>query len=177
VGVNRPSAWVFVAVVSLLGSSSLLVVACGKDKTQAARNDIAVTAPQGADCGHTSCGSNFFVDGAQGGDCAAGATCTVALKLVATGDYHINDEYPYKFKADGASGVTFLGTDTAGTSVFSKAANNWQKTGPQTGVMNVSFQATDKGSKNLTGTFKLSVCSAANCQLEQQQVSTPVAIK
>ena len=162
----------------MLLAMGVLGVACSKGKAGSGADPrTAMAAPQGGDCGHTACGENFFVDGAQSGDCAVGATCTVSLRLVATGDFHINDEYPYKFKADDVPGVTFLGTDAAGPAMFSKAANNWQKTGAQTGVMTLSFQGAEKGTKNVSGTFKLSVCSAQNCQLEQQPVSTAVAFK
>jgi hypothetical protein len=165
---------------ALFGALALTALGCGKDRSQGqpGRDQPAVTAPQGPDCGHTACGSNFFIDSAQNGACAAGANCSLVLTLVATGDFHINDEYPYKFRADDAQGVTFLGTDAAGPSVFSKAANNWQKTAPQTGVMTVGFQPAPKGSgqKSISGNFKLSVCSAANCQLEQQTVSTAITV-
>jgi len=161
--------------VWLAGVVGVMVVACGKDRS--GHGQPAVTAPQGVDCGHTTCGSNFFVDAVQAGECAPGANCSLALTLVATGDFHINDEYPYKFRADDASGLTFLGTDTAGANVFSKAASNWQKTGPQTGTMSVAFQAPGKGKVSVSGTFKLSVCSAQNCQLESQSVTAPVTIR
>jgi hypothetical protein len=72
--------------------------------------------------------------------------------------------------------VTFLGTDSSGPMVFSKAASNWQKLGAQKGVMTVSFQSA-KGQKTIAGTFKLSVCSEQNCQLEQQKVSTSVTVR
>jgi hypothetical protein len=159
---------------ALFGVLVLAALGCSKDRS-GGRDQRAVTAPQGLDCGHTACGSNFFIDSAQNGDCAAGANCSLSLTLVATGDLHINDEYPYKFRADDAQGVSFLGTDAAGPSIFSKAANNWQKTAPQTGVMTVAFQSA-KGQKSVSGNFKLSVCSAANCQLEQQTVSTSITV-
>jgi len=156
---------------------ALLDTGCGKDGHASGRSDRAVTAPQGAECGHTACGSNFFVDGAQVGDCPAGANCTAKLTLVATGDFHINDQYPYKFRADDVAGVTFRGTDHGGPNVFSKDADDWHKTGAQAGVMTVTFQSTDKGSKSISGNFKLSVCSAQNCQLEQQTITVPVAVR
>jgi hypothetical protein len=151
------------------------VAACGHDSSSG-HGEGVVTAPQGADCGHTSCGSNFFVDAVPPGDCATGANCTIGLTLVATGAYHINDEYPYKFRADDAPKVTFQGTDPTGPNVFSKGASNWQKTGAQKGTMNVIFQSTDKGTKNVSGTFKFSVCSEQNCQLEQAAVTIPVSV-
>ena len=165
------------AAVGVFLALALLDGGCGKDGHASGRSDRAVTAPQAAECGHTACGSNFFVDGAQVGDCPAGANCTAKLTLVATGDFHINDQYPYKFKADDVAGVTFRGTDHGGPNVFSKDADDWHKTGAQSGVMTVTFQSTDKGAKSLSGTFKLSVCSAQNCQLEQQTVTVPVAVR
>lgn len=156
---------------------ALAPLGCGKDHHAAGRDERGVPAPQGGECGHTACGSNFFVDGAQIGDCPAGANCTAKLTLVATGDFHINDQYPYKFKADDVPGVTFRGTDRGGPNVFSKDAEDWQKTGAQTGVMTLTFQAADKGAKSLSGNFKLSVCSAQSCQLEQQTVTVPVAVR
>jgi len=160
----------------LAGVLAVAAVGCSKDRSSPP-DPPATTAPQAADCGHAACGPNFFVDATQAGDCAQGANCAITLSLVATGAFHINDEYPYKFRADDAAGFTFLGTDAAGPNVFSKAASNWQKTGAQTGAMTVGFQSVRKGKASVSGTFKLSVCSAQNCQLEQQTVTVPVAIR
>ena len=88
-----------------------------------------------------------------------------------------NDEYPYKLKADDAPGVEFLGADSAGKNVFSKAASDWRKRDEKSGQMTLSYRAADKGQKTVGGTFKLSVCSADNCQLEQQHVKATVAVK
>ena len=107
----------------------------------------------------------------------AGAKCAVRVKLVATGDFHINEDYPYKFKADDTPGVEFLGGDPAGKGVFSKGASDWQRTDEKSGMMTIAFRASDRGQKTLGGTFKLSVCSAATCQLEQQTIQTAVAIR
>jgi hypothetical protein len=168
-------------LASLVGLLSL-VSGCSKGGRAAlgkasGGDDLTTPAAPRADCGHTVCGSNFFVDGAGGGDCAVGATCTVNLKLTATGEFHINPDYPYKFKADDAPGLEFLGTDAAGKTTFSKTASNWQTQDEKSGVLTVAFRPSAGGSKTVAGTFKLSVCSAATCQLEQQQVSTTVAVR
>lgn len=160
----------------ILAALSASAGACSHDASSG-HGEGAVTAPQGADCGHTACGPNYFVDATQTSDCAVGANCSLALTLVATGEYHINDDYPYKFRADDAPHLSFQGTDSAGPKVFSKAANNWQKVAAQKGVMNVVVQAADKGDKPLSGVFKLSVCSAQNCQLEQTQVAATVHVR
>jgi hypothetical protein len=165
------------AVVSLASS------ACGKDSraaTSAAASTStasALAARPGADCAHSVCGDNFFIDTAPAGPCTIGSICTLTLTLVATGAFHINDEYPYKFKADELAGVDFLGTDGAGKNVFSKFANDWQKKDEKTGALSVKLRPTTKGDKSVEGLFKLSVCSAAACQLEQERVRATVAVR
>jgi hypothetical protein len=158
----------------------LAVAACGRDSRAPSqgRDDLSAPAPApAADCGHAACGSNFFVDAAPSGECAAGATCSLTFELVATGAFHINDEYPYKFKADDVPGLEFLGTDAAGASVFSKQASNWKKKDEKSGVMTVAFRSAEKGTKSVGGTLKLSVCSAETCQLEQQPVRATIAVR
>jgi len=164
-------------VSALLG---LFAAGCGKDSHAASHSPDDLTAPpaqHAADCGHSACGSNFFLDVAPATDCAAGAPCSLTIKLVATGEFHINEDYPYKFKADDAPGVEFLGADAAGKNTFSKAASDWKKKDEKSGAMTVAFRAADKGAKSVGGTFKLSVCSAQTCQLEQQQVQATVAVR
>lgn len=163
-----------------LAALALLAAACGKDGHAAAKggDDLAATPPAPpADCGHAVCGSNFFVDTTPGADCVVGATCNLTVKLVATGQFHINDDYPYKFIADDTPGVEFLGADAAGKKTFSKAASNWEKQDQKSGAMTVAFRAADKGTKGVGGLFKLSVCSAQTCQLEQQRIQATVAVR
>jgi hypothetical protein len=166
------------AVLVLVG---LLAAACNREGRAASQgtDPAAGTGSPAAQpgCGHTACGSNFFVDAVAPADCSSGARCTVDVKLVATGDFHINDEYPYKFKAEDAAGVEFLGADAAGKNTFSKDAKDWKKRDEKSGVMTLAFRSDEKGQKSVGGTFKLSVCSAQNCQLEQQPVRATVAVR
>jgi hypothetical protein len=165
------------AVCALLGAVALF--ACSKARevaSQGTSETQSISAAAPADCGHAVCADNFFVDAAPAA-CSAGAPCAVALKLVATGDFHVNDEYPYRFKADDAPGVTFLGTDPTGATTFSKAAGDWQKADAKSGAMTVKFIAADPGPRAIAGTLKLSVCSAGACLLEQRQVKTNIVAK
>jgi|SRR5579872_1973598 len=167
---------------------------CGKPEgmagTGAAKNAPVASAPAGVasasagvasapagGCGHAACADNFFVDAIAPSDCGAGKECAVTVKLVATGEFHVNDQYPYRFKADDAPGVRFVGTDAAGKNVFSKAAGDWRKVDDKGGAMTVRFTPSDQGDKTITGTLKLSVCSAQNCLLDQRTVSATVAAK
>jgi hypothetical protein len=142
---------------------------------------IAPTPPPAAqqapsDCGHIACADNLFVDSTLGGPCTAGSVCTLKLTLVATGNFHVNDEYPYRFKADEAQTLTFLGTDEGGKNVFSKGAGDWKKLDEKSGAMTVKFTALSHGPVAINGVFKLSVCSGATCQLEQSRLSARVAV-
>ena len=200
----RPTSLAFSAALSALAHAALaLAVAglglglatagCGKDSRAAtdSERDTAALGRAGTNCLHAACGDNFFIDIAPAGPCAPGATCSAAFTLAATGDFHINDEYPYKFKADDAPGVEFLGTDGAGKNVFSKVANDWRKNSEKTGTMTVKWrpaaQPPDQppgsasvavsGERSIAGVFKLSVCSAQNCQLEQVPLKATVAVR
>src|SRR5262245_3288262 len=115
----------------LLALSAVLLPALlgGCSRSEAATRGADDTGGGGVhgECSHATCADNYFIDAAPPAPCAVGATCSVTLKLVATGDYHINDEYPYRFKADDAADIEFLGTDSGGKNVFSKTSGDWQK--------------------------------------------------
>jgi hypothetical protein len=130
-----------------------------------------------AGAGQVAKGNNFVVS-ATVGACAANAECKIDLRLEAQGDFHVNKEYPYKFKATAASGLTFLGKDPSGAEMFSKAAGDFvlDSGNEKVGTMSVRFKSANKGNVSITGTFKLSVCSAQNCQLEQASVTVPVVV-
>jgi hypothetical protein len=110
-------------------------------------------------------------------DCVAGAPCSLTLRLAATSGYHINDQYPYKYTATNVAAVDFQGTDRQGKNVFSKDAGDFAKQGPTVGVMTVKFTPQEKGSVTIDGTFKLSVCSDANCEIDSASPSVTVAVK
>jgi hypothetical protein len=160
---------------------ALALTAAGCDKKSEAAipnaKETAVALTPQRECTHSACADSFFVDTVPAGECIAGGTCTVVVKLVATGDYHINDEYPYRFKADEESGIEFLGGDSGGKNVFSKTAGDWQRSDAKSGAMSVKFKLAGKGSKKVGGTLKLSVCSVQNCLVDQRQViATVVAL-
>ena len=91
-----------------------------------------------ADCGHAVCADNFFVDAAPA-ELHRGPPCSVTLKLVATGDFHINDEYPYKFKADDAPGVRSSAPTPTARTRSRRPPGDWQKADAKTGAMTVKF--------------------------------------
>ncbi len=118
-------------------------------------------------------GKNFSLDVASPG-CRAGEECTMTIKLVASADYHVNKEYPYKFVAAAAPGIMFLGKGDATT--FSKASGDFVEEGEKTATMTVRFKPGAAGEAKVSGTYKMSVCSADQCQIEQQPVSLGVPV-
>jgi hypothetical protein len=161
-----------------ISGATILAIATGcrdSSATEARQNDPASAVAGGA---HVD-GKNFTLDAAAAGDCKAGAECHVTITLKAAGDYHINKEYPYKFKAEG-SGVEFLGSDAAGKNTFSKSAGDFvidSGDPAKSATMTVKFKPAAKGTSTIKGTFKMSVCSAQNCQLETQDISVDIPVK
>ncbi len=168
------------AILVVISTATLVLVAAacsrGHDASVPGAGDTSTTSAPLADCPHAVCAANFSIDTSVG-DCAVTSPCSVTVKLVATGDFHINDEYPYRFKADDAPGVEFLGTDPGGRNSFSKTVGDWQKIDARSGTMTVKLAPSERGKKTIGGTFKLSVCSAQSCLLEQRQVTASVLTK
>ena len=118
-------------------------------------------------------GKNFTLDATSPG-CRVDVPCTLVLRLAASGDYHVNKEYPYKFTATAASGVQFLGNGDA--NVFSRGAGDFREDGEKNATLTVRFKPTASGEARVSGTYKMSVCSAENCQIEQQAVNLAVPV-
>lgn len=152
---------------ALLGAGVLVASAAGAASAAQAPATVG---------GQVAKGNNFTVNADLVGVCKAGAECKVDLKLTAGDGYHVNKEYPYKFKANDLAGVDFTGTDASGKNVFSKAAGDFRVDAKDehVGYMTVHFKPSKAGAVNITGTFKLSVCSAQNCQLETSELTIPV---
>jgi len=163
-----------------LAAATVLAIAtgCSRDSEAATAktDDKAAAAPVVAAGNHVD-GPNFKLDATPEGDCKAGATCAVVLRLEAAGDYHINKEYPYKFKAENAANLEFQGTDAAGKNVFSKTAGDFKIEGEKIGTLRVKFKPTAKGNVIITGKYKMSVCSAQDCKLESPDIQATIAVK
>jgi hypothetical protein len=99
----------------------------------------------------------------QQGPCAAGTACEAKLVLTALGDYHVNEQYPVKFVSDPVPGLAVDGT---GTFVRDSA---------KAGTLTIRFTPARAGKAQLKGTFKLSVCTDDNCEIEAPAIAFTVA--
>jgi hypothetical protein len=97
----------------------------------------------------------FRVDVIAPTACKRQTTCEAKLKLVALNGYKVNEEYPFKFVGDAAPSLTFEGS-------------SFDKT---TKTMTVKFKSDATGKVNVSGLFKLSVCTADVCKIEKPKIS------
>ncbi len=118
-------------------------------------------------------GKNFTLAVGSPG-CRVDTPCAVTLRITTGGEFHVNKEYPYKFTANAAPGVTFLGSGDA--NVFSRAAGDFREEGEKSATMTVRFKPTAAGEAKIAGTYKMSVCSAEQCQIEAQAVQLAVPV-
>jgi len=104
----------------------------------------------------------FRIDPGPAAACATGGTCEAKVVLTARAGYHVNPEYPYKFVADPSSDVAIDGT---GKFVVDDELH---------GTMTITFRPAKAGALTLSGTFKLSVCSADECAIDAPKIALTV---
>jgi len=100
----------------------------------------------------------------------AGTPAFAEVHLAPKGAYHINDQYPYRFKATDPApdGVTYP------KPVLLRADGAFDS---KKGTFRLPFVATRAGRVTVGGTLYLSVCSEANCVLDKVALSETVEVK
>jgi len=99
---------------------------------------------------------------------AAGKEGTIDIVLDAKPPFHVNQQYPYKFKAKEAAGVKFaqpvVGKDAA-------------KIEQQRVTMRVPFVPDAAGQRTVSGQFAFSVCTEETCLIEKRDLALVVDVK
>jgi hypothetical protein len=114
-------------------------------------------------------GDAFSVWMQSAGKYRAGQEGAVEVVVVPKGDYHCNDQYPFKFKVNAApSGVTYP------QPVVRKEALSLS---PNRASMRVPFVAASPGRATIGGTYYFSVCNAQQCVVENRAVSVTVTVE
>ncbi len=121
-------------------------------------------------------GADHVVTFEQKGACAMGAVCTATIRLETKGGFHVNEQFPYKFKGIETSGVELLGADAAKKNDFSKAAGDLTLEGKTVATLVVRFKLAAK-TGTVTGTYKYAICNEANCFPKEAPLSLAVAVR
>jgi hypothetical protein len=99
---------------------------------------------------------------------AAGKEGTIEVVLDAKPPFHVNQQYPYKFKTKEAAGVKFaqpvVGKDAA-------------KIEQQRVTMRVPFVPDAAGQRTVSGQFAFSVCTEETCLMEKRDLALVVDVK
>jgi hypothetical protein len=114
--------------------------------------------------------SDYTAEITAAGVYKAGSEGNVVVSVVAKGTYHINPQYPYKFKVivPAADGLTYP------KPTLQRSDGKFEET---RGTFQLPFVAAKAGKTTIGGTLHLSVCSAANCVVDKVPLEVAVDIK
>ena len=121
-------------------------------------------APGAEAAGETAPGAFYRVEAAAAPDCRQGAWCTVRIELTALAGFKVNREYPFKFVPAAAEGL-----EHDGTGAFTIESDT-------AGVLTHRFRPAAAGPASVSGTFKLSVCTEEQCEIEAVPVAVSVPV-
>jgi hypothetical protein len=111
---------------------------------------------------------NFSLEMKSAGPYKAGAQGFVEVVLEPKGEFHCNQEYPYKIK---------LGTAPAGITYPQAVVKNDAITvKPEKAVMKVPFTADKPGESKVSGNFFFSVCTSQQCVIDNRELAVMVKV-
>jgi hypothetical protein len=111
----------------------------------------------------------YLVEIAATGPYKAGATGSVRVSLTAKGGFHINGQYPYRFKAaPPAEGMSYP------KPVLERADGQFEE---KQAVFNLQFVANHAGTFNVGGVLHMSVCSAGSCVVQKAPLDIAVNVQ
>jgi hypothetical protein len=112
---------------------------------------------------------NFLTEISPVGPYKAGAPATVKVSLTTKGIFHINTQYPYRFKtAPAPDGLTYS------KSVLERADGQFEE---KTAVFALPFVASHPGTFNVGGVFHISVCSPTSCVVQKVPLDISVTLQ
>jgi hypothetical protein len=172
--------WSSPARAIALWSIGLAAVGCGKVSEAAPSAGNAQAAPASPNVATNAAvqpavgsasfdNANYSAKIASAGPCKKDQTCAAEIVVQAKGEYHINDKYPYRFKLEDPppAGLTYP------KPVIGKEDGTMDE---HRVTLKVAFVPSSTGDKKVAGTLSLSVCSAANCLMDKQQLDLTVKV-
>jgi len=159
----------FACLAALSGLTFVHAFGCSQS-SEAATQRGGEAAPAVMAKGPKAESDTFLVTMKATGPYAAGKEGTVEISIDPKGDFHINDQYPYKFKlVDPApEGVTYS------KPILKREDGKFDE---KKGVFSVPFTAAKAGKAKIAGTLSMSVCSKASCVMEKVELELDVDVK
>jgi hypothetical protein len=112
---------------------------------------------------------NFSVEMKATGPYKAGQQGTVEVVLEPKGEFHCNQEYPYKIKLGTApAGITYPQPIVKTDAIVVK---------PEKAVMKVPFTPEKPGDAKVSGNFYFSVCTSQQCVIENRELAVMVKVE
>jgi hypothetical protein len=138
-----------------------------------AAKQVAAAEPEAkpAEAAAASAGQAKFSDSgfdlvlAPKGEYKAGQAGEAEIALTAKAPFHVNDKYPYKFKAKEGAGVKYSAPVTSKEAV---------KLEPMKATMTVGFTPESAGKHVLAGQFSFSVCTDDKCLIEKRDLALEI---
>jgi hypothetical protein len=114
-------------------------------------------------------GKGFIVEVKAPADVAAGGEGTAQVVLTATGEYHLNKEFPTALEVTPPPGVEVPKSKltVADAAKFEEKTATWE----------VKFTAKDAGEKKFAASFKFAVCTATTCDPKKEALGWTVPVK
>jgi hypothetical protein len=112
---------------------------------------------------------NYLVEITASGPFKVGVAGTAKVTLTTKGVYHINAQYPYRFKAAAPpDGLSYP------KPVLQRADGQFEE---KRAVFSLPFVASQAGKFNVSGTFHMSVCSSGSCLVEKPLLDVAVTVE
>jgi len=113
--------------------------------------------------------ADYLVEITAAGPFEVGMEGRAKVTLTTKGAYHINSQYPYRFKAAAPPpGLSYP------KPVLQRADGQFEE---KRAVFNLAFVASQAGKFNVGGTFHMSVCSSGSCLVEKAPLDVTVSVQ
>jgi len=115
-------------------------------------------------------GQHYVLDVKAPASVTVGGSGELEIVLLAKDGYHVNNEFPYKFKtaSEPAQAVTFEKLE------LTRTQGTYTKTEAR---FKARFAGAKAGDAKVGGLFALSVCTAKECVVDKIQLEVPVTVR
>jgi hypothetical protein len=151
-----------------LGLVGLALTLGACNKSEAAQNRATPAGATAEALNSRAETDNYVVYLRAVGDYKAHMEGIVEVVLETKGDFHINEQYPYKFTPKDSDGVKFT------KEKFGREDGTFEAT---KAVIKVAFTPSKTGQVSVGGKFALSVCSDKNCLMDKKDLVLDVTVK